>query len=204
MHYLLKQTQMEDLMISLTRLRWLLIVSLLLSACAANVPVPPPVPTFTPIPTPTPEPPVDAFTMNQRLARTINIGNALEAPTEGEWGVTIEDEYFQIIHDAGFTAVCLPVRWSAHALKEPPYTIDAAFFNRVDWVIDQALMQGLTIVVNMHHYEEMALDPDAHQARFIAIWKQIAEHYQSYPNKLLFEPMNCRDHYRDPRNQPDT
>jgi endoglucanase len=43
----------------------------------------------------------------------------------------------------------------------------------------------------MHHYEEaMALDPTSHQARFIALWQQIAEHYQSYPNALLFEPMN--------------
>jgi len=128
--------------------------------------------------------------MNERLARTVNIGNALEAPNEGEWGVTIKDEYFQIIRDAGFTAVRLPVRWSAHALSEPPYTIDPEFFNRVDWVINRALQHGLAVVVNMHHYEEMALDPATHQTRFIALWQQIAEHYQSYPNGLLFEPMN--------------
>lgn len=146
--------------------------------------------TPTTTPTPTPEPSVDAFTMNQRLARTVNIGNALEAPTEGEWGVTIKDEYFHIIHDAGFTAVRLPVRWSAHALKDAPYTIDAAFFDRVDHVVNQALSQNLTVIVNVHHYEEMALGAKGHQARFVALWKQIAEHYKSYPNGLLFEPMN--------------
>jgi len=147
-------------------------------------------PSPTVIPSPTPEPSVDAFTMNKSLAHTVNIGNALEAPKEGEWGVTIKDEYFQIIHEAGFTAVRLPVRWSAHAQKEAPYTIDPAFFQRVDHVINQALTQGLAVVVNMHHYEEMALDPKGHQVRFIAIWKQIAEHYQSYPDALLFELMN--------------
>src|SRR4030095_7139737 len=43
------------------------------------------------------------------------------------------------------------------------------------------MTRRLTIVVNMHHYDEMALGPAAHQARFPALWQQIAEHYQSYP-----------------------
>lgn len=146
--------------------------------------------TAAPAPTPTPEPPVDAFTMNQRLARTVNLGNALEAPNEGEWGVTLQDEFFQLIQEAGFTAVRLPVRWSAHALEAEPYTIDPEFFKRVDWAVAQALANNLAIVVNMHHYEAIALDPTGHQARFVALWKQIAEHYQAYPNALLFEPMN--------------
>jgi endoglucanase len=128
--------------------------------------------------------------MNQRLARTVNLGNALEAPTEGEWGVTLQADYFQLISQRGFTAVRLPVRWSAHALKEPPYTIDPGFFKRVDWAVEQALTNKLAIVVNMHHYEEMATDPSGNQARYLAIWQQIAEHYQAYPNGLLFEPMN--------------
>jgi endoglucanase len=143
-----------------------------------------------PTPAPTPEPPVDAFTINQRLAHSVNLGNALEAPTEGEWGVTLKEEFFQVISQKGFTAVRLPVRWSAHALKEAPYTIDPEFFKRVDWAVAQAFANNLAIVVNMHHYEEMALDPAGNQARFLAIWQQIAEHYQAYPNALMFEPMN--------------
>ncbi len=166
-------------MVLLSRFRLLLVILVVLSACSPIA-----------IPKPTQEPPIDAFTMNQRLARTINISNALEAPSEGAWGVTIQDEYFQIIHDAGFTAVRLPVRWSAHALKEAPYTIEPAFFQRMDHVINQAMSQDLAVIVNMHHYEEIALDLDAHQKRFIALWQQIAGHYQSYPSTLLFEPMN--------------
>jgi endoglucanase len=42
----------------------------------------------------------------------------------------------------------------------------------------------------MHHYEEVALDPIAHEARFLAMWGQIAEHYRTYPNALLFELLN--------------
>ena len=162
----------------------------IVTACGFT-PTPAPTPTSTPNPTPTLEPPVDAFTMNQRLAKTVNLGNALEAPTEGEWGVTLQEDFFLLIKQKGFTAVRLPVRWNAHALKEAPYTIDPEFFKRVDWAVEQALSNDLTIIVNIHHYEEeLAVDAAGNQDRFLALWKQIAEHYQAYPNTVLFEPLN--------------
>jgi len=160
---------------------------ILLSACMA---APTPVPTPAPPPTPTPEPPVDPFAMNRRLARTVSLGNALEAPNEGDWGVTLQEEYFQLIRQRGFTAVRLPVRWSGHALDEAPYTINPEFFNRVDWAVEQALANDLAIVIDMHHYEEMALDAAGQHDRFVALWRQIAEHYRQQPNAVLFELMN--------------
>src|SRR5262245_51928059 len=59
----------------------------------------------------------DIFEANKRLGRGINLGNALEAPKEGEWGVKLKAEYFKTIKDAGFATVRLPVRWSNHADK---------------------------------------------------------------------------------------
>lgn len=175
------------------RLAYFIMVVVLVAACGPTPtpsPTPTSIPTSTPNPTPTLEPEVDAFTMNLRLAKTMNLGNALEAPKEGDWGVTLTEEFFQLIKAEGFTAIRLPVRWSAHALKIAPYTIDPGFFKRIDWAVEQALTNNLSIVVNMHNYEEMALDPQGNQVRFIALWRQIAEHYQAYPNALLFEPMN--------------
>jgi hypothetical protein len=63
----------------------------------------------------------DAFEQNVHLGRGVNLGNALEAPKEGEWGVTLREEYFHLIAEAGFDSVRIPIRWSAHAaLTEPP------------------------------------------------------------------------------------
>src|SRR5262249_51047843 len=92
---------------------------------------------------------------NKKLGRGVNIGNALEAPREGDWGVRLKAEYFQAIKKAGFDTVRLPVKWSAHAKAAAPYTIDAKFAERVDWAIDQALANKLNVVVNVHHYDEM-------------------------------------------------
>jgi endoglucanase len=172
----------------------------ILSGCAMN----PPTPTQSPTPsssstlipqssTPQPDPSVkglDAFEQNKRLGRGVNLGNALEAPKEGEWGVTLKEEYFSLIKSAGFDSVRIPIRWSAHASQTSPYTIDTAFFERIDWAIDQALQNNLQVVINMHHYEEIFTDPAAHQERYLALWEQIAAHYQDYPDNLVFEILN--------------
>lgn len=132
----------------------------------------------------------DAFAYNRLLGRGINVGNALDAPKEGDWGVTLKADYFQAIKDAGFNSVRIPIRWSAHAQPEPPYTIDPGFFERVDWAIDQALSRNLFAVISTFHYWEMDKDPVKHAPRLEALWRQIAVRYQDRPQTLLFELLN--------------
>lgn len=131
-----------------------------------------------------------AFERNQKLARGINLGNALEAPNEGDWGVVLQQWFFDKIAEAGFTAVRIPVRWSGHAASGPPYQLDQVFLARVRWAVDNALERNLMVVLNMHHYEEIMQDPRAHEQRFLAIWQQVAEAFKSYPGELIFEPLN--------------
>ncbi len=131
-----------------------------------------------------------AFTQNERLRRSVNLGNALEAPNEGEWGMTLEADFFKIIREGGFEAVRVPIRWSAHAAQDPPYTIDPAFFDRIDWVVEQALANDLAVILDLHHYEEIMPSPSAHRERFLALWDQIAQHYQSAPDSVFFELLN--------------
>lgn len=136
------------------------------------------------------KPSTDIHAANARLGRGINLGNALDAPKEGEWGVTLRPEYFRLIKAAGFDSVRLPVRWSAHAGSEPPYTIDPEFAERVDWAIDQALANDLNVVVNVHHYNEICDDPDAHAERLVGLWRQIAARYADRDERVYFELFN--------------
>ncbi len=120
----------------------------------------------------------------------INFGNMLEAPKEGEWGVTLKESYFETVAKAGFRTVRLPIRWSAHALEKPPYTIDPSFLARVDRAVTAAKAQNLTLILDLHNYDELNTQPDAHAPRFLALWKQIAEHYKDEPPSILFELCN--------------
>jgi len=124
------------------------------------------------------------------FGRGVNLGNALEAPKERQWGVTLKEEYFDAIKSAGFDSVRIPVRWSAHADKSPPYCIEPEFFERVDWVVRNLLKRRIVPVLNMHHYNELTDKPVEHRERFLALWRQIAARYKGYPSALAFELLN--------------
>ena len=134
--------------------------------------------------------PPDRAMIVEDLGHGINLAGALEAPREGMWGVTLQDDYFAVIEKAGFTTVRVPICWSAHAAQSFPYQIDPAFWPRIDWVIAEAKMHHLHAILDFQNYNELIADPDKHEDRFVAIWQQIAEHYRDAPPTILFELFN--------------
>jgi endoglucanase len=124
------------------------------------------------------------------LHRGVNFGDALETPHEGDWGVKLQAGYFPTIHDAGFDTVRVPILWVAHIGPAPAYTIDPAFFQRTDWVVANAEQNHLNAILDYHYDSDLMKNPDAYGDRFVAIWKQIAEHYQAAPDTVLFELLN--------------
>lgn len=127
--------------------------------------------------------------------RGVNLGNALDAPTyEGEWGVTLKEEYFTEIENAGFNLIRIPVRFYSHAETAYPYEIDESFFARVDWALNQSLSRGLTTILDMHHHVELMNDPLNFKERFLSFWEQLANRYQNQSEKLWFELLNEPTH----------
>jgi len=120
----------------------------------------------------------------------VNLGNMLEAPDEGDWGLTVQPEYFSMIKQAGFDFVRLPIRWNAHAGQTAPYTIYPSFFDRIDQVVGWALENQLAIILDFHNYGELMSNPAANEQRFLGIWQQIAEHYRNAPPQVMFELLN--------------
>ncbi|MFT3894962.1 MAG: glycoside hydrolase family 5 protein [Anaerolineales bacterium] len=174
---------------------FILLLALIFSGCVKSYSSPTSLPsqdTQTNIPPlSTPEPDSTSTSVPAlTIRRGINFGNMLEAPNEGEWGLTVQEEYFDRVKEAGFDFVRLPVRWNTHAEQNAPYTIDPTFFARIDEVVNWALERDLTIIVDFHHYEEMVSNPWGHKDRYLGIWKQVAEHYKDYPSSVLFELLN--------------
>jgi len=132
----------------------------------------------------------DIHAANKALGRGVNLGNALEAPKEGDWGMKIEAEFFPLIKQAGFDHVRLPVKWTSHTAKTEPFAIEPPFFERIDALLKQAEESKLRVVLNHHHYEELDKNPKGELPRAVAIWKQIAARYKDRGDWLYFELMN--------------
>ncbi len=133
------------------------------------------------------------------LGRGINLGNMLEAPVEGQWGVKLEPAYIDIVAGA-FTTVRLPVRWSNNAAPTADATLNEAFAKRVDQVVDALLAKGVYVILDMHHYsqlsgsplhwKEFGVEPAVLETRLVNMWRQIALRYRNRSPKLLFELLN--------------
>ena len=148
-----------------------------------------------------------ATEMNQRLGRGINIGNTFEA--DQSWQSPFDADDFRKIAELGFTHVRVPIKWERddRSMSASPYTIYPEFMNTIKSVVDAALKNKLHIIINMHHHNELMVDPQGQKARFLSQWKQISEYFKDYPDSLVFEILNephdkltaglWNDYYRD-------
>ncbi|PZO53799.1 MAG: endoglucanase [Alphaproteobacteria bacterium] len=124
------------------------------------------------------------------MRRGVNLGNALEAPNEGDWGYRIELPHLDAIRDAGFDGIRLPVRFDAHAGATPPYAFGGDFWRRIDEIVEYALGLELMVQLDMHHYEGLISEPERQRDRFLGMWAVIAQHYRGAPAGLFYEPFN--------------
>ena len=177
-------------------------------ARAAPAPAADPLADYPPLPAgPLPGASPAARQFAASLGRGVNFGNMLDAPTEGAWALRVDDRYIDLVGPGGgwgnaerVGSVRLTVRWSNHASVDAQAAIDPAFMARVDDVVKRLLARGVPVVLDMHHYRQLDGDtldvgekPVADavvEPRFLAMWRQIAEHFRDAPAGLAFELYN--------------
>lgn len=140
------------------------------------------------------------------------------ADYEKAWGqVTPTEELFEMMHDAGFRAIRIPVTWYPHmgtqfhtevvnnqplwkpSLYPVGTTVDAAWMAEVKRVVDAVLAADMYCIVNVHHdtgtsnTHWVVASEESHaknSERFKGLWTQIANTFKDYDGRLLFEGYN--------------
>jgi len=93
------------------------------------------------------------------------------------------------IKQAGFDTVRLVRYWLRHVGDAPSYTIDSSYLQATDTIINNALAEGLNVVMDLHiSRPQGSFATKSTKAK--KVWEQLAEHYKAYPPNLVFEPMN--------------
>lgn len=135
-----------------------------------------------------------------------NCGNQLEAnsggnPNEIAWnGSVITPNLIKAVADAGFKSIRVPVSYLNKIDDANGYKIDEAWLDRVREVVDYCIAEDLFVIINIHGdgYESVTggwLHPGAENQEYIlekyaAVWKQIAEKFIDYDERVIFESMN--------------
>lgn len=135
-----------------------------------------------------------------------NLGNTFDAyngyslhakgtAMETSWvGAKTTPELIAAIKEAGFNTIRIPVSWHNHV--DENYVIDPEWIDRVREVAGWALDQGMYVIVNTHHDNDVKYYyPDtAHynqsEAYLSAIWTQMAEKFKDCDEHLILESMN--------------
>jgi endoglucanase len=126
----------------------------------------------------------------KHFSKGVNFGNYLEAPRGQNWGLTYSERDLDAVKSEGFDHVRLPIRWNDYTGPAPEFRVEPQFFQKVDFLVTNALVRGLNIIINIHHFDEFTTAPHANTNKFHALWRQIAEHYAKQANGLAFELLN--------------
>ena len=131
-----------------------------------------------------------------------NLGNTLEAEGgETNWGnPKTKRKMIDLLKTAGFSTIRIPVRWDQHYIDDN-YTIDPEFIDRVETVVNYALINDMYAIINIHHNELQSQVNEESKDKVLeeldAIWTQVASHFKDYGDQLIFETIN------EPRNGED-
>ena len=135
-----------------------------------------------------------------------NLGNQLEAssnkvPSETAWGnPIITEDLIKAVKAQGFNTIRIPVSYLSKIGDAPDYTIDSAWLDRVQEVVDYVVGNDMYAVMNIHGDGYYTVDggwllcvddnQDEIKAKYEAVWKQIADRFKDYDERLIFESMN--------------
>jgi endoglucanase len=129
-----------------------------------------------------------AYRAAREFMRGVNLGDYLEAsPQNFGKGVVVSAGEIAQMKREGFDHVRVPIGWHHYAGPAPDFTLSPEIFGRVDFIVTNALNDGLAVIINIHHFNELDNDPVGGTEEFLTLWKQIAAHYQNFSEKLAFE-----------------
>ena len=127
-----------------------------------------------------------------------SLGNSLDSTggsgvdSETSWGnIVTTKEMITAVKDAGFNIIRIPTTWGIH--MDENNTVDEAWMNRVQEVVDYAYSQDMFVILNIHHEEwhDPYYDNEAVATeRLKALWTQIGTRFAGYDEKLIFEGLN--------------
>ena len=136
-----------------------------------------------------------------------NLGNTFDAVAGGStieelesaWAGTVTTkENIEAIKNAGFDTIRIPVSWDKVADRND-FTIRTDWLFRLMQVIDWAYDYDMYIIINTHHdsgndgatiFRFLNSNVEKSLEIFEIIWRQIAEFFKWYDEKLIFEPLN--------------
>lgn len=96
--------------------------------------------------------------------------------------------HFQVIRQGGFDSVRIALM--AFRFMNEKNELPERWFATLDGLVQDALAQQLTVIIDEHDYNACGRDVVACRPKLMAFWTQVAAHYRDAPDKVVFEILN--------------
>lgn len=130
---------------------------------------------------------VDPYVQVKRMRRGVNIVG-YDPIWEDFAKRRFKQNYFKLLRDAGFNSVRVNLQAFQH--MDGQLRLSPQWFKTLDWVVDNALANGLELILDEHDYVACGEDAVACHDRITAFWEQVAARYKNMPNSVMFEILN--------------
>jgi endoglucanase len=130
---------------------------------------------------------MDPFAQIKKMGRGVNI-----LGYDPLWRDTararFKERHFRRIHDGGFQTV--RVNLLAFRRMDAENRLDPAWLKTLDWVVQSALTNHLTVILDEHDFNQFGRDVSGSTPKLLAFWQQVSEHFRRAPDDVLFEILN--------------
>ena len=127
-----------------------------------------------------------AYRQAKLFLHGVNLADYLEANRHSRY-IQISAEEFAQMKAEGFDHLRVPIGWHQYAGPAPDFTLEPEIFSLADFCVTNALNNQLAVMINLHHFNALDNNPTNATPEFLAIWRQVAEHYKNFPGQLAFE-----------------
>ena len=131
--------------------------------------------------------PLDPFEQVKTMGRGVNI-IGYDPIWRNFANARFKERHFNVIHEGGFQTVRVNLQAFRH--MNTRNELEPAWFTTLDWVINNALTNHLTVILDEHDYGPMATDAAGNKPKLLAFWQQVGERYKDQPNRVVFEILN--------------
>ena len=112
---------------------------------------------------------------------------------ETYWGnPSTTKKMIDAVKDAGFNSIRIPITYTNHMDKN--MNIDKDWLARVAEIVNYAFSNNMYCIINIHHDRDYivadGVNVEIYKKNLRVMWKQIAEYFSNYGDKLLFEGFN--------------
>jgi len=135
--------------------------------------------------------PVDPWDQIKTMTRGVNI-IGYDPMWKDFSRARFQERHFQRIHEGGFQTVRINLQAFSH--MDAGNRLDPAWFRTLDWAVNHALANQLTVILDEHDYNECGDNAAACKPKVMAFWEQVSEHFKDAPASVLFEILNEPNH----------